>query len=202
MSLENKLFYHKVVKWIANTFTPSYHNYSKWERKNWWLRKTGIRIGKRVAIGQDFVFSVGCDSENICIEDYCSLGSRVSLLNFNSITIGRFSMLAEGVTLVNGGHDKNSFEPFSGPLSIGRGCWIGNGARVVGPITIGDNVVVGAGAVVVKNVPDNCIVVGVPARIVGERDLPDRVWHHEDTYFCPNTFTIYDLNMNKCKEKR
>lgn len=49
---------------------------------------------------------------------------------------------------------------------LGDNVSIKNGAKVLGPITIGDNVIVGANAVVVKNVPPNCIVAGVPARIV------------------------------------
>ena len=43
---------------------------------------------------------------------------------------------------------------------------VGAGATVLGPVIIGDNVQIGAGAVVVKDVPDNCVVIGVPARII------------------------------------
>ena len=44
--------------------------------------------------------------------------------------------------------------------------YIGAGAKILGPITIGDNCVIGAGAVVLKSVPANSIVAGVPAREV------------------------------------
>ena len=40
------------------------------------------------------------------------------------------------------------------------------GAKVLGPIVIGDNVTIGANSVVIKNVPDNCTVAGVPAKII------------------------------------
>ncbi len=49
---------------------------------------------------------------------------------------------------------------------IGNNVRIAAGAKVLGGVTIGNNVTVGANAVVVKNVPDNCLVVGVPAYIV------------------------------------
>ncbi|MDQ6799443.1 MAG: serine acetyltransferase [Acidobacteriota bacterium] len=49
---------------------------------------------------------------------------------------------------------------------LGDNVHIGAGARVLGDLTIGDNVIVGANAVVTKNVPANCTVVGIPARIV------------------------------------
>lgn len=49
---------------------------------------------------------------------------------------------------------------------IGNNVEICAGAKVLGPIKIGDNAIIGAGAVVIKNVPANSIVVGVPARVV------------------------------------
>lgn len=49
---------------------------------------------------------------------------------------------------------------------IGNNVRISCGAKVLGGITIGDNVVIGANAVVVKDVPDNCVVAGVPACII------------------------------------
>ena len=48
---------------------------------------------------------------------------------------------------------------------IGDGVEFGVGSKVLGDITIGDNVIIGANAVVLENVPDNCIVAGVPAKI-------------------------------------
>jgi serine O-acetyltransferase len=81
--------------------------------------------------------------------------------------------------------------------SIGKNCWINQqvtigfngagkhptigdnvtiraGAKVLGEIKIGDNVVIGAGAVVVRDVPSDCTVVGVPARIVKRNGQPVR----------------------------
>jgi serine O-acetyltransferase len=54
----------------------------------------------------------------------------------------------------------------SGNPEIGDNVHVHCGAKVLGQISVGDNVVIGANAVVVKNVPPNCTVVGVPARIV------------------------------------
>lgn len=83
----------------------------------------------------------------------------------------------------------HAFSTIISAKSIGRNCWINQqvtigytspdgapvikdnvriyaGAKVLGNITVGNNVIIGANAVVVKNVPDNCTVVGVPAYIV------------------------------------
>lgn len=179
----------QAFQWIANLMTPFHHDPKAWERKNWWLRKTGMRIGTGVALGPGFQCLTGLE-ENIEIEDYAALGFLLKIWNYDSVTIGTFSMLAAEVSLVNGSHDKNSFEPISGPLRIGKGCWIGNGARIIGPLTIGNNAIVGAGAVVIRDVPEAAIVAGVPARVIGVRDLPEKVWHLGGIYYCPRTFTI------------
>lgn len=177
----------KALKSIADMLTPYSHSPSRWEPKNWWLRRTGMRIAKGVAIDHSFHYLTGLET-NITIEEYAAIGVGLRVWNFNSVLIGAFSMFAADVTLTNGGHDKKTFEPFSGPLKIGRGCWIGNGAKIIGPLTIGDNAIVGAGSVVIRDVPEATIVAGVPAKVIGMRELPDKVWHLGNVYFDPRTF--------------
>lgn len=57
-------------------------------------------------------------------------------------------------------------EPGLHDVYIGDNCYISTGVTILGPVTIGNNVTIGAGAVVVKDIPDNCVVAGVPAKIV------------------------------------
>lgn len=66
-----------------------------------------------------------------------------------------------------------SLDPEDYP-SIGDDVYLSAGARIVGKIHIGNNVIVGANAVVNKDVEDNCIVAGVPARIIRKVDVP--IW--------------------------
>ena len=49
---------------------------------------------------------------------------------------------------------------------VGNDVQIGAGANIIGPVHIGDNVIIGAGAVVVTDLPDNCVAVGVPAKVI------------------------------------
>ena len=55
---------------------------------------------------------------------------------------------------------------FPAPIHIGKGVWIGSGAKILPGVSIGDNAIVGAGAVVTKDVEANTIVVGMPAKPV------------------------------------
>jgi len=187
-----KPYLRKFFKFIADARTPISHSYKAWERKNWWLRLAGLNISsKGVAIDRGFSCLTG-QEDNIFIDDYAAIGIAAKFWNFNEIRVGKFCMFAADVTLTNGGHNRDSLEPFSGLLSIGNGCWLGNGARIIGPLTIGDNAIVAAGAVVVQDVPSGSIVAGVPAKVIGHRNLPAKVWHLGNVYFCPKTFEIIE----------
>jgi len=61
------------------------------------------------------------------------------------------------------------------PVSIGDGSWIGENVCIVGA-TIGKNCVIGANSVVTKNIPDFCVAVGIPARIIKRYDLNKCAW--------------------------
>lgn len=54
------------------------------------------------------------------------------------------------------------------PVDIGRNVWIGNRATILKGVKVGNGAVVAAGAVVTHNVPDKCLVAGVPAHIIRE----------------------------------
>ena len=54
------------------------------------------------------------------------------------------------------------------PVKIGNGCWIGGGAIILPGVSIGDGTVIGAGSVVTKDIPDNVVVAGNPAKIIKE----------------------------------
>ena len=70
---------------------------------------------------------------------------------------------------------------YAKPIRIGDGSWICSSATICGGVTIGKNCIVAAGAVVNRDIPDNCIAAGVPARVLRKLDEQDRmnVW---DTY--------------------
>ena len=77
-------------------------------------------------------------------------------------TIGPNCILFQQVTL-------GTSSPGSGAPEIGGGVEIGAGARVIGPVTIGNHAIIGANAVVLDDVPEAAIAVGIPARVIGKR---------------------------------
>ncbi|MBW8523511.1 sugar O-acetyltransferase [Chryseobacterium chendengshani] len=107
---------------------------------------TNLQIGKNVFINFDCTFlALG----GIIIEDYVLIGPKVCLLS-------------EGHPLDP--NQRHSLVP--GMIRIKKNAWIGANATILPGITIGENAVVAAGAVVSKDVPDNVVVGGIPAKII------------------------------------
>ena len=104
---------------------------------------TGIEIHPGAAIGNGFFIDHGM---GVVIGETTIIGENVTIY--------------QGVTLGGTGKEKGKRHP-----TIGNDVVIGTGAKVLGNITIGDNSYIGANAVVIKDVPANSTVVGVPGRI-------------------------------------
>src|SRR5699024_11656176 len=77
--------------------------------------------------------------------------------------IGKDAVIFQQVTI--GSNTLKGSKSYGAPV-IGDNCYIGAGAKIIGGIKIGDNVRIGANAVVVKDVPDNAVVVNQPGRVI------------------------------------
>lgn len=77
-----------------------------------------------------------------------------------NVRIGRNCTMLPGVVFGN-----KSETPDNTPV-VGDNCYFGLGAKILGGVKIGNNVIVGANAVVTKNIPDNAVVGGIPAKIL------------------------------------
>ena len=125
---------------------------------------TGIEIHPGATIGRRFFIDHGM---GIVIGETCEIGDNVSIF--------------QGVTLGGTGKEKGKRHP-----TIQDNVLIATGAKVLGSITVGENSKIGAGSVVLKEVPPNSTVVGIPGRVViqdgvkikrdlNHSDLPDPI---------------------------
>ena len=89
--------------------------------------------------------------------------------DIREVHIGDNVMIGPGTLITTVGHPlspmgRRKHLAFAKPVHIGNDVWIGGNVTILPGVTIGNNVVVAAGAVVTKDIPDNCVVGGVPAR--------------------------------------
>ncbi|MGB4504285.1 MAG: serine O-acetyltransferase [Syntrophaceticus sp.] len=105
---------------------------------------TGIEIHPGAKIGDGLFIDHGM---GVVIGETAEIGDNVTLY--------------QGVTLGGTGKEKGKRHP-----TVGNNVVVSSGAKVLGSLKIGDNVKIGAGSVVLRDVPDNCTVVGVPGKVV------------------------------------
>lgn len=83
------------------------------------------------------------------------------------IHVGPNVKIGKNCTILPGVVFGNKFEKSDKrPVLVGDNCYFGLGVRILGNLTIGNNVIIGANSVVTKDIPDNCIVGGIPAKII------------------------------------
>ena len=111
-----------------------------------------INYGKHTKIGKNVFINFDC-----------------TFLDLGGITIDDGVLIAPKVSLLSEGHPLSSQERHSlvpRPIHIKKNAWIGANATILHGVTIGENSVVAAGSVVSKDVPDNVVVGGTPAKII------------------------------------
>lgn len=125
-------------------------------------------IGERVTIKGNF----NCDyGRHIHIGDGCIINCNVTILDTAEVNIGSNVFIAPGVVITAATHPLDAQmrieRNFIGSaITIGDNAWIGANAVILQGVTIGANAVIAAGAVVNKDVPANCLVGGVPAKLI------------------------------------
>jgi acetyltransferase-like isoleucine patch superfamily enzyme len=106
-----------------------------------------------------------------------SLGSNSVLVSLGGVDIGEAVLTAGGCYISAGAYEFDRLETpvmdqqayTKGPIRIGANAWLGTCVVVLDGISIGKGVVVGAGSVVTKDLPENSVAVGVPARVIKTR---------------------------------
>jgi len=139
---------HRVAHWLWQRRLPLI---ARWvSQANRWF--TGIEVHPGAKIGRGLLIDHG-------------MGTVIG----ETAEIGDSCTLYQGVTLGGTGKQTGKRHP-----TLGNNVVVGVGASVLGAITVGDGALIGAGAVVLRPVPADCTVVGVPAKVVKEAGRPVR----------------------------
>ena len=174
-----RYFLHSIVRGVRH----NYRNYKCYA-------STGILLygksavffdSKNISIGGNFSMGIDCKfyaqdkSAKIFIGDNVSLNDNVTINADNGgyISIGSDVMIGPGTIMRASNHNfGNISKPFTkqghkcGIIKIKDNVWLGANVIVVPDVLIGNNVVIGAGSVVTRDIPDNSLAVGSPAKVI------------------------------------
>jgi len=145
---------HRLAHWLLNHHIPLLPRIISHLARMF----TGVEIHPAATIGGNFFIDHGA---GVVIGETTIIGDHVTLF--------------QGVTLGGTGKERGKRHP-----TLGSHVVVGAGAKILGGMTIGDNVTIGANSVVLKSVPPDSTVIGVPARVIrvkGER-LPEIAMDH------------------------
>lgn len=109
-------------------------------------------FGKNIHIGKNVFINACChfqDHGGVTLGDGCQIGHNVVF-----------------ATLNHGMAPEDRGTTYPAPIRLGKNVWVGSNATILQGVSIGDNSIVAAGAVVTRDVPENVIVAGVPAKII------------------------------------
>ncbi|HYI10638.1 MAG TPA: acyltransferase [Thermoanaerobaculia bacterium] len=139
-------------------------------RKPWCLL-----LGGRVEIEHNVYLKIVGDEARLTVGDHTFIGTGTEIDVLQSVTIGAHTLIAPNVFITDHTHNTAAGARLdeqgsrSAPVVIGSDAWIGTRSVIMAGVTIGDGAIVGAGAVVTKDVAQNAVVAGVPARAIGGR---------------------------------
>ena len=127
---------------------------------------TGRKVDKTFRLFPPFYTDCG---KNIIVGKNVFINACCKFQDQGGIVIGNGVLIGHNVTLATLNHDeipKYRQNIYPKPIKIGDNVWIGSNATILQGVTIGDGAIIGANAVVTKDVPENTIVAGVPAKVI------------------------------------
>ena len=152
----------------CKTLCFKYNNISpeKTEERYKLIKEIVGRTKEKFLIEQPFMCDYGY---NIEIGENFYSNHNLIILDCAKVTFGDNVFIAPNCGFYTASHPldyetRNKGLEFAKPIKVGNNVWIGGNVVVLGGVTIGNNVVIGAGSVVTKDIPDNCLAFGVPAK--------------------------------------
>ena len=162
-----RVLYDNFIWWMTNSVIC--HCPSLTIRRGW-LRMLGMDIQGKVMFYEGYHIR---NPKGIVIEDGVSIGPKVLLDGRCGLYIGKSAVIGYDAIIWSLNHDYNDLH-FCGkgaPVYIGEYAWICSRSIILPGIKIGKGAVIASGAIVTKDVPPYAIVAGIPAKIIGQRDI-------------------------------
>lgn len=162
MELRLKLNIYQIITDFLNLFSGDLG----FILRRYFYKIMGVKIGKSVKIYQNVKIYQPC---NLILKRGSSLGYGSVVSALKRIEIGEGTMVSPYCCIYDHDHKMPLINPDEykiEPVKIGNKSWIGAHSTILKGVTIGNNVSIGAGAVVTKDIPDNAVAVGIPAKII------------------------------------
>lgn len=149
------------------------------------IREILGKAGKNIVVRPPFHCDYG---KNIEIGDDFYANFNTIILDVGKVKIGNNVLLAPNVSIYTAGHPihhepRNDGWEYGIAVTIGDNVWIGGNCVINPGVTIGNNCVIGSGSVVKKNIPDNSIAAGNPAKIIRKITDDDKKYYFKDRKF-------------------
>ena len=136
-----------------------------------------LRVGRWAWIGHGS--KIRAHEGTVSIGAKTVMGQECTISAYQHVSIGRECIIADRVMLIDFDHgavevDRPIREQgiYKRDVRVGHNVWIGYGACVLRGVSVGDNSILGTSSVVTKDVPENAVVAGAPARVIRMRDAP------------------------------
>lgn len=151
--------------------------------------KNAISIGEHVKIGNASRLEIISEWKGSHFDASISIGDRTQfvgdlhLISAGKVTIGRNCVFSKRIFITNANHDYSQLGVSVGEqrliikdVSIGDNCFFGMDTKVFPGVKVGNNVIVGANSIVMSDLPDNCVAVGVPAKVIKLYNKETKIW--------------------------
>lgn len=143
-------------------------SYDNFEKRNALIKKIISKSGDNFLIEQPFMCDYGY---NIEIGENFYSNHNLIILDCNKVKLGSNVFIGPNCSFYCAEHplditQRNRGLEYAKPITVGDNVWFGGSVTVLSGVTIGNGAVIGAGSVITKDVPDNCVVAGNPAKII------------------------------------
>jgi acetyltransferase-like isoleucine patch superfamily enzyme len=168
--------------WVSKEF-KSFGYGSVIQRHIYLIGGNYISIGTKTGIGLRAVLTARDKYKSDTFHPLINIGNNVSIGDdshitaINRIEIGNNVLAGKKITITDNSHGKSNFDTMflppsdrplytAGPVIIEDGVWIGDKVSILPNVRIGKNAIIGSNAVVTKDIPANCVAVGIPAKVI------------------------------------